>query len=38
MDWERGPVPLQFGIGRGLNEATDKWTVKAIFSFSFSKP
>ena len=35
LDWERGPVPMQLGIGRGLNDATDKWTLKAIFSFSF---
>ena len=35
LDWERAPLPLQFGIGRGLNNATDDWTVKAIFSFSF---
>lgn len=37
VDWEGGPVPLQFGIGRGLNDATDKWTVKAIFAFDFAK-
>ena len=24
-------VPFNFGIGRGLNAASDKWTVKAIF-------
>lgn len=24
-------VPFNFGIGRGLNGASDKWTVKAIF-------
>ena len=24
---------LNFGIGRGLNGATDRWTIKAIFSF-----
>ncbi len=24
---------LNFGVGRGLNGATDRWTVKAIFSF-----
>ena len=35
LDWERAPLPFQLGIGRGLNEATDEWTVKAIFSFSF---
>ena len=35
LDWERGPLPFQLGVGRGLNDATDAWTVKAIFSFSF---
>jgi len=29
LDTER----VNFGIGRGLTNATDKWTVKAIFSF-----
>jgi hypothetical protein len=29
---------MQLGIGRGLNEATDKWTVKAIFEIPFGKP
>ncbi len=24
-------VPFNFGVGRGLNAASDKWTVKAIF-------
>jgi hypothetical protein len=37
VDWESGPLPLQFGIGRGLNDATDKWTVKAIFTFTFDR-
>ena len=32
---EGGPVPIHFGIGRGLNDATDRWTVKAILEFSF---
>jgi hypothetical protein len=35
IDVEGGPVPFNFGIGRGLNGATDRWTVKAIFAFSF---
>ncbi|MGE5493031.1 MAG: hypothetical protein ACM31P_17290 [Actinomycetota bacterium] len=30
MDVDRGPVGINFGIGKGLNAATDKWTVKAI--------
>lgn len=30
VDVTRGPIPFNFGIGRGLNGATDKWTVKAI--------
>lgn len=30
MDVDRGPIGINFGIGRGLNAATDKWTVKAI--------
>ena len=36
MELDRGPVPLHFAIGRGLNDAADKWTVKAIFEFSFN--
>ena len=32
------PVPLHFAVGRGLNEAAEKWPVKAIFEFSFGKP
>jgi hypothetical protein len=31
IDVDKGPLPFNFGIGRGLNGATDKWTVKAIF-------
>lgn len=31
IDVTRGLVPFNFGIGRGLNDASDKWTVKAIF-------
>jgi len=29
---DAGPIPFQFGIGRGLNSSSDSWTVKAIFS------
>jgi len=31
-------VPLHFAVGRGLNEAAEKWPVKAIFEFSLGKP
>ena len=31
VDVDKGPIPFNFGIGRGLNGATDKWTVKFIF-------
>lgn len=30
FDVDKGPLPFNFGIGRGLNGATDRWTVKAI--------
>lgn len=32
LDVDRGPWVFQIGIGRGLNGATDRWTVKAIFN------
>ena len=32
LEWDRGPVPIHIGIGRGLTDATDKWTIKAIFA------
>ena len=32
IDAERS-LGLNFGIGRGLNNATDRWTIKAIVSF-----
>jgi hypothetical protein len=32
LDLERRNWGLNFGVGRGLNDATDRWTVKAIFS------
>jgi hypothetical protein len=35
LEWDKGPLPLHFGIGRGLNDAADKWTVKAILEFRF---
>jgi len=35
VETERTPIPLHFGIGRGLNDAADKWTVKAILEFTF---
>ena len=31
FDVDRGPWVFNFGVGRGLNGATDRWTVKAIF-------
>jgi hypothetical protein len=30
FDVSGGPVPFNFGIGRGLTPASDRWTVKAI--------
>jgi len=30
--WEGWPLPFQAGIGRGLSQSTDNWTIKAIFS------
>ena len=35
VDIERKSWSLNFGIGHGLTPATDDWTVKAIFGFSF---
>jgi hypothetical protein len=35
VEWENGPLPIHFGVGRGLTDAADKWTVKAILEFSF---
>lgn len=28
-----GELGMNLGIGRGLTSATDRWTLKAIFSF-----
>lgn len=33
MEFEKAPVPLHIGIGRGLTDAADKWTLKAILEF-----
>jgi hypothetical protein len=30
FDWDGKPFGFNFGIGRGLNSATDKWTIKGI--------
>ena len=34
-DVNRAPWIFNLGIGRGLTDATDPWTIKAIFSFEF---
>jgi hypothetical protein len=31
VEVENKVLPFQVGIGRGLNDATDRWTIKAIF-------
>jgi hypothetical protein len=35
LDFDRAPIAFNFGVGRGLNGATDRWTVKAIFEIPF---
>ena len=35
IDYDRKPWVFNFGIGRGLTEATDRWTLKAIFELPF---
>lgn len=35
MDYDHKPWVFNFGIGRGLNGATDRWTTKAIFDVPF---
>jgi hypothetical protein len=37
LDVDKGPLPFNFGIGRGLNSATDRWTVKAFFEIPIGK-
>jgi hypothetical protein len=34
-DWLEGPVELNVGVGRGLTDATDAWTVKVIVGRAF---
>lgn len=36
FDVNRGPFVFNFGIGRGLTRATDRWTLKWIFEVPFS--
>ncbi len=36
MDYDRKPWVFNFGIGHGLNSASDSWTVKAIFELPFN--
>ncbi len=31
IDVTRGPIPFNFGVGRGLSRAADRWTLKWIF-------
>jgi hypothetical protein len=35
VDVERQSWSLNFGVGRGLNDVTDRWTIKAIVGISF---
>jgi hypothetical protein len=35
LDFDRKPWVFNLGIGRGLTEATDAWTIKAIFHLDF---
>lgn len=35
LDFERKPWAFNLGIGRGLTNATDRWTLKAIFDIPF---
>ncbi len=35
MDYDRKPFAFNFGVGKGLNGATDKWTVKTIIEVPF---
>ena len=34
-DFRIGTIDVNFGIGRGLTPASDRWAVKTIFGFSF---
>lgn len=33
----KGKTGVEFGVGHGLNDATDKWTVKLMFDWSLGK-
>ena len=35
-DIDRGPLPFQFGVGRGVSPGADRWTIKAIIEFAFN--
>ena len=35
LDYEQKTWGFNVGIGRGINDATDRWTAKTIFSFPF---
>jgi hypothetical protein len=35
MDYEGDPLAFNLGIGRGMNDISDRWTVKAIFEIPF---
>jgi hypothetical protein len=35
VDYGGGPVDVNFGLGRGLTQSSDDWTIKAIVGFSF---
>ncbi len=36
MDYDRAPYVFNFGIGHGLNAASDDWTIKTIFEIPFN--
>lgn len=36
VDVEKKDFDINFGIGRGSSENTDKWVMKAIIAFPFS--
>jgi hypothetical protein len=35
LDVDRKPWVFNFGVGRGMNGATDRWTLKAIIEVPF---
>ena len=37
VDYEGSDFDVNFGVGRGATEVSDKWTVKAIVGYSFGK-